>query len=62
MAMLAVGRGSAMAMVEEAAMAAAEEVEDGWGGRRLRMYLLLFLPTIDQFFFSGVRFFGVRFF
>jgi hypothetical protein len=57
-AMLVVGQGSAMATVEEAAMAAAEEADDGRGGGGLRVYYFY----LFQFFFLGVRFFGVQFF
>ncbi len=41
--MLVVGRGSATAMVEEAATLAVEEADDERGGRVIRVYL--FLPT-----------------
>jgi hypothetical protein len=38
-AMSVVGRGSATAMVEEAATAAAEEADDGRGGRGLTWFI-----------------------
>jgi hypothetical protein len=56
-AMLVVGQGSAVATVVEAAKVAAEEADDGLGGRGLRVYSINFY--LVQFFFSGVRFFGV---
>jgi hypothetical protein len=45
-AMSVVGRGSATAMVEEAATAEAEEAGNGRGGRGLRVHstIYLFLP------------------
>ncbi len=59
-AMSVVGRGSATAMVEEAATEAAEEADDGRGARGLRVYSIYFY--LVQFFFSGVQFFRVQFF
>ncbi len=56
-AMSMVGRGSATGMVEEAAMAAAEEADNGRGEWGLRVYSIYFY--LVHLFFSGVQFFGV---
>jgi hypothetical protein len=58
--MSVVGQGSALAMVEEVMMAAAEEVDDGRGGRGLIECDSIYFCLV-QFVFSGVRFFGVQF-
>jgi hypothetical protein len=57
-AMSVVGLGCVTATVEEAVMVAAEEADDGRGVGGLRVYYFYLV----QFFFLGVRFFGVQFF
>ncbi len=45
-AMLVVEQGSAMTTVEEVATVAAEEADNGWGGRGLRVYSIYFYKPI----------------
>ncbi len=61
-AMLVVGRGSAMAMVDEAATAAAEEADDGWGGRGGLRECTPFIFTSSNFSSQGCDSSGFNFF